>query len=104
MSIEVTWTTLAKLTYYEEIDFIDLKWNIHEIEKFVKLVEGYVERMSAGFVIGKLYPNNNIYSIIISKQTTIFYREYPDRNQISLLLFWNNKKDSKALKRILRQI
>jgi len=30
MSIAVLWTTFAKITYYEEIDFIDKKWTIKE--------------------------------------------------------------------------
>lgn len=104
MSIEVSWTTLAKLTYYEEIDFINLKWNLQEIEKFVLLVEDFVKRMSTGIVVGKSYPNNNIKSIVISKQTTVFYREYPTKNEISLLLFWNNQKDITALKRVLKRL
>ncbi|CAA0234354.1 conserved hypothetical protein [Tenacibaculum maritimum] len=104
MSVKITWTTLAKLSYYEEIDFINLKWNIQEVEKFVLLVEDFVESMSTGIRIGKIYPNNNIHSIVVSKQTTVFYREYPDKNEISLLLFWNNQKDSKTLKRLLKQV
>ncbi|PQJ80307.1 hypothetical protein [Polaribacter porphyrae] len=104
MSLEVSWTTLAKLTYYEEIDFIDLKWNLQEIEKFVLLVEDFVQRMSTGIVVGKTYPNHNIKSIVISEQTTVFYREYPHKNEISLLLFWNNQKDSATLKRILKRL
>ena len=104
MSIEVSWTTLAKLTYYEEIDFIDLKWNLQEVEKFVLLVEDFVKRMSNGIVVGKPYPNNNVNSILISKQTTVFYRKYLAKDEISLLLFWNNEKDDRTLKRILERL
>lgn len=104
MSINVTWTTLAKITYYEEIEFIDLKWNLREVEKFILLVEDFVLRMSTGIVVGKAYTNSNINSVVISEQTTVFYRHYPDRNEISLLLFWNNQKDTKTLKRILKKL
>ncbi len=60
--------------------------------------------MSTGVLVGKSYPNNNINSIVISKQTTVFYRQYPNKNEISLLLFWNNEKDDKTLKRILSRL
>lgn len=37
MSIAVSWTTFAKITYYEEIDFIDKKWTIKEVQDFIFL-------------------------------------------------------------------
>ena len=104
MSIEITWTDYAKFSYYEELNFIDIKWTVTEVEKFIMLVEDFIKRLSTGVVVGKTYPKNNMYSVVISKQTTVFYRAYPKQNTIALLLFWNNQKDPKSLKRLFKKV
>ena len=80
MSLKITWTPLAKITYFEEIDFIESKWNQYEVEKFIVLVNDFVTRLSTGLAYGKKYPIKNINSIVISKQTTVFFKFYPTRN------------------------
>ncbi|MDB9837169.1 hypothetical protein OAC51_09780 [Flavobacteriaceae bacterium] len=42
MSITVTWMAYAKISYYEEIDFIDKKWTIKEVQDFIFLVEDFI--------------------------------------------------------------
>ena len=102
MSISVTWTAYAKISYYEEIDFIDKKWTIKEVQDFIFLVEDFIERLSSGIEEGRVYPSNPIYSVVISKQTTVFFKKYPKDNTIVLLLFWNNQKDPEILKKLLK--
>ena len=104
MSIEITWTAYAKHSYYEELNFIDIKWSITEVENFVLLVDDFIKSLSIGVVVGKTYPNNNMHSVVISKQTTVFYRAFPKQNSIVLLLFWNNQKDPKTLKKLFKQL
>ena len=89
---------------YEEIDFIAQKWTIKEIQDFIFLVDDFIERLSLGIEQGKIYPNSPILSVVISKQTTVFFRKYPENNTIALLLFWNNQKDPKTLKRVLQNM
>ena len=104
MSLKVTWTTYAKISYYQEIAFIDKKWTIKEVQDFIFLVEDFIKRLSTGIEEGKVYPNNPIYSVVISKQTTVFFKKYPKDNTIALLLFWNNQKDPKTLKKLLGNV
>ena len=104
MSISVTWTAYAKISYYEEIDFIDKKWTIKEVQDFIFLVEDFIERLSSGIEEGRVYPNNHIYSVVISKQTTVFFKKYPKDNTIVLLLFWNNQKDPETLKKLSKNV
>lgn len=33
----IYWTELAKVSYEEELDFINYKWNLREVEKFMDL-------------------------------------------------------------------
>jgi hypothetical protein len=102
--MNITWSTYAKLSYYEELDFINNKWTIREVENFIILVEKFTIQLSSNTARGKYYPNNDIYSKVISKQTTVFYRIDPKRKAIELLLFWNNKRNPDFLIKILAQL
>lgn len=104
MSLLVTWTSYAKASYYEEIDFINQKWTTKEVENFIFLIEDFIERLSSGIEEGKVYPNKPIFSVVISKQTNVFFRKHPEDSTITLLLFWNNQKDPKTLKKLLQNI
>mgnify|MGYP000368544974 CR=1 FL=1 len=104
MPIDITWTDYAKFSYFEELDFIDKKWTLKEVENFIVLVEDFIKQLSSRVIQGKFYTNNDIYSVVISKQTTVFYRRYPKQNSIALLLFWNNQKNQNSLKRLLKQV
>lgn len=100
MIFKIDWTFSALSSYYEEIEFIYLKWNQKEVLKFEKLVENEIERLSKNPTLGKMNFKNN-YSIIISKQTTLIYRINDNAKSIELLLFWNNSKNPEELNKLL---
>ncbi|MBC8754195.1 hypothetical protein H2O64_05895 [Kordia sp. YSTF-M3] len=102
--IIVSWTPYAKFSYFDELDFIESKWTSKEVNAFIALVNGFIENLSCGIIQGKKYSPKNIHSLVISKQTTVFYRMHPDQDLITLLLFWNNQKDSNMLKKTLQRI
>ena len=73
MSYSINWDSVALDTYIAETEFILLKWNVKEVQKFTTLVEENLERLSKNPLIG-IYKNElKIYSILISKQTTLYY-------------------------------
>ena len=100
MSYHLDWTFSALNSYYEEIEFIYLKWNQNEVLNFEKLVEKELERLSENPTLGKINFKNN-YSIAISKQTTLIYRINDKVKSIELLLFWNNLKNPEDLNKLL---
>ena len=100
MIYTVEWTDLAKETYFAEIDFIYQKWNSKEVVKFEYLVEIEINRISKNPLIGKL-EFGNCYVLIISKQTTLFYRIKNEIQSIELILFWNNLKNPDELINLL---
>ena len=102
--ITILWTSYAKYSYFEELDFIASKWTSKEVNAFISLVNHFIENLSHGILQGKKYSSTNIHSLVISRQTTVFYRIYPDQNAIELLLFWNNQKDPTILKKTLQRI
>jgi plasmid stabilization system protein ParE len=98
---EIRWSTLAEETFAEEGYFIFRKWNSDEVEKFATLVYDFIECISNNPTIGVFISKYNAHSIVISKQTTLYYRILEDKNQVELLLFWNNKKNPKELNKLL---
>lgn len=98
----VIWLHEAEISYYEELDFIFRKWNIVEVEKFTILVYDFLETLSKKPTIGIYSKKYDAYSFVISKQTTLFYKVIEDELTIELLLFWNNKQNSKLLDKILK--
>ena len=100
MNYSIDWTFSAINSYEEEIDFIFLKWNHNEVLKFEKLVEIELERLSKNPTLGVLRLEN-IFSLILSKQTTLFYKIKNDDFSIELLLFWNNQKNPSHLNKLL---
>jgi plasmid stabilization system protein ParE len=100
MNFKIIWSSTAKNSFHEEIDFIFLKWNSIEVFRFEKLVTEEIERLVSNPLIGKR-SYNDIYSLSISKQTTLFYRIDKDSNLIELMLFWNNLKNPQDLIKLL---
>lgn len=91
MEYKVVWVPLAVETYMEEIDFIFLKWNQKEVDDFVILVDENLKRLSINPLIGQIH--KNVYKIVISKQTSLFYKINEKDKKVELVYFWNNKKD-----------
>jgi hemerythrin len=92
MEYKIVWVPLAVETYMEEIDFIFLKCNQKEVDAFVMLVDENLKRLSINPLIGQIH--KNVYKIVISKQTSLFYRIIEKDKKVELVYFWNNKKDS----------
>ncbi|WP_127845958.1 hypothetical protein [Psychroflexus aestuariivivens] len=98
---EINWTELADTSYNQELEFIYKKWNTKEVLKFMDLVDHCIINLRSGMVAGKNSQKTGFKSLVISKQTTLFYELLEDNYQINLLLFWNNKSDPKNLEQLL---
>ena len=85
--------------YDEEIDYIFFKWNLKEVLKFEQLAIIELDRLCQNPRIGII--KNDKYSILFSKQTTLFYNVKEKEETIELLLFWNNQKNPEELNKLL---
>lgn len=101
MSSILIWELLALNAYFEEIDFILLKWNKREAKNFKNLVVENLERLAKNPEIGVFIVKHNSYSLMISKQTILYYDYNSESNQINLLLFWNTLKNPADLIKLL---
>ena len=99
MIYKLDWTFKAESSYYEEIEYIYLIWNIKEVTKFEDLVSIELARLIQNPKLG--IHRINKFSLAISKQTTLFYRINEKEKSIELLLFWNNQKNPEELNKLL---
>lgn len=101
MSSFLKWEKVALNTYIEEINFILLKWNYKEVQNFKDLVDENLERLTKNPKMGVFIKKNNLYSLMISKQTTLYYKVSKNDKRIDLLVFWNNLKNPADLIKLL---
>jgi plasmid stabilization system protein ParE len=101
MIFKINWQPNSVITFNEELDFIIKKWNFKEVQKFQKLVNENFERFVLNPEIGKYSSKLDLYSLIISKQTTLYYHFNLRRKIIDLYVFWNNSKNPTDLIKLL---
>lgn len=101
MSSFLIWDNIALITYVEEINYILLKWNNKEVQSFKDLAVENLERLSKNPKMGVYLEKDNIYSLMISKQTTLYYKVSENDKRIDLLVFWNNQKNPADLIKLL---
>jgi plasmid stabilization system protein ParE len=102
MIFKIKWKPLAANSYLDEMDFILSKWNELEVQKFDDLVYDYLNTLSKSPEIGRFDSENNCYSLVISKQTTLYYKIIDEKSQIDLVLFWNNSQNLNLLSKLLQ--
>jgi len=100
--MKVLWTPTAELSYSRELENISKKWTVTEVINFMDLVDNFIENLKSGIIQGKISAKTNMWSFVISKQTTLFFDVFEDIQTIELLLFWNNKDNPKKLKKFLK--
>ncbi len=101
MSFSISWDLSALETYNEEVAFILLKWNVKEVQKFKELVDENLMRLSLNPEIGVFNLQSKIYTLVISKQTTLHYDFDITKNEIELIVFWNNSQNPDDLAKLL---
>ena len=101
MIYKINWDSTALDTYFEETEFILLKWNSNEVQKFKVLVEENLERLSKNPKIGIFNKTLKVYCLVISKQTSLYYSFSTKAKVIALHVFWNNLKNPQDLIKLL---
>ncbi len=101
MNYTFKWQPNLQLTYFQETEFILLKWNLNEVEKFDQLVEENLFRLSINPLIETFNKNLRLFTLVISKQTTLYYKFDENTKIIDLYVFWNNTKNPNDLAKLL---
>jgi hypothetical protein len=73
MSYKILWTYSADKSYLEELECIYKKWNVKEVILFEELIENELLRLTLNPFVRKYSEVLNLHSLVISKQTTLYY-------------------------------
>lgn len=100
MMKKVIWSTTAAKSYRENLEYLQDKWTVVEIENFINEVDKAVQHISDNPYIGKVSDVSQHYSqLLVVKQITLYYRVTTDH--IRLVCFFNNFKDPERLQEFL---
>ncbi|MBI9068258.1 MAG: hypothetical protein JEZ09_13270 [Salinivirgaceae bacterium] len=94
---KIHWNNLAKLDYYENIDYLLNKWSEKDAQEFIDVVFESEIILSKGNVDFRETDIADLRCYVVCKQITLFYR-IVDKCNIEFLRFWNNSKDKRKLK------
>lgn len=70
------------------------------MHQFIERVENCIKLLQNGLILARYSKRVNAHFFVISKQTTLIYRNYADKNQIDLLQFWSNYRNPDELEKI----
>lgn len=90
----VLWNKLARLDYYNNIDYLLLEWSEKEAQKFIDEVYETELILKQGNIDFQETDIKGIKRCPICKQITLFYRII-DEKSIEFLRFWNNYQDNR---------
>jgi len=94
--MKISWTPEAKVSYFNILDYLQYKWGLTEVRKFVEKTDFVLSQICKTPNMFKKSKSKDIRIGFISKQTSLFYRI--KKNEIELLTFWDNRQDDKRLK------
>ena len=92
----VHWNKIAKLDYYDNIDYLLRVWSEKEAQEFIDAVDETEFVLKQGNVEFQNTDMPEIKRCFICKQITLFYRIIDEKN-IEFLRFWNNYQHENKL-------
>ena len=91
MALIIKWNKRAKNSFDKTVDYLENEWGIDSAIKFVQKVNRVLMLLQSYPEIGKQEnPRTDLFSIVIVKQITLFYRLKSDT--IILLNFFDTRK------------
>jgi len=93
----IHWNKLARLDYFENIDYLLKEWSEKEAQDFIDEVYETEIILEQGKVDFQDTNRPDTKRYVLCKQITLFYKII-DKQNIELLRFWNNRQDNMELK------
>jgi plasmid stabilization system protein ParE len=95
MPYSIIWSPVARITYYQILDYLDEEWTLREIENFIDRTEQALTHISQNPLLYNYSKTSDTYKCVLVKQVSLFYRLKAER--VELLIFWDNRQDSSKL-------
>lgn len=98
MALNVRWTPESEETFSAIINYLEQKWTEKEIRKFAQKTQKIILQISRNPKLFKASGKEEIRRAVITKQTSLFYHIDEVLNLITLLAFWDNRRNPDDLK------
>ena len=92
----IIWSPQAKRDYWQNIDYLELKWSIQDVLNFIEKVDYTVQLIAKNNTLFTTTNYKSVHKVVITKQITLYYRI--TSTNIELLRFWNNYQDLENFK------
>ncbi len=92
----LSWTLRAVKSYFAVADYLQKKWGHQVVINFTNEVDRVIHEISENPQIFEASKKSvYIRKGLITEHNTMFYRIKPRKNEIEILLFWDNRRDDK---------
>jgi hypothetical protein len=99
MAVIIKWSDEAIETFDKNIQFLQEHWTDREIMKFIKITNEKIRNIKMN---PKIYKRSEKHQMIrkcgINKNVSLFFKYFPNKNEVILLSFWNNRRNPKDVK------
>ncbi|MFY8036418.1 MAG: hypothetical protein ACOVMQ_04570 [Cyclobacteriaceae bacterium] len=99
MAIEIIWSKEAFVTYFSNIQYLQIHWSDREVDRFIKQADYVISRIQEHPQSFSPSPKSkSIRRARINKYITLYYRIQIQKKRIIFLSFWNTRQDPGKLK------
>jgi hypothetical protein len=98
--MEIIWTKIARITYFEILENLENYWTTKEIQNFHQLTEQNIYQISSRKTLHS-FVYSKIRRVIIHPNVALYYKIDEKENRVYLITFFNNRMNPKLLKKLL---
>lgn len=95
--VQIIWTELAKLDYWENIEYLEREWTLNDVYNFMDKTDDLIGLLTKQNLTFKPTKHKDVFQITVTKQITLFYKTLENKD-IELLRFWNTYQNPEKLK------
>ena len=96
--MKITWSAQAKKDYYKVLDYLHENWGINEVKSFIDKTEQVlkaIKKHPQAFIESP--QKKHVRKGLVTKHNSLFYKVKPNKKEIILLTFWDNRQNPKKL-------
>lgn len=91
----ILWSPTSRFTYLQILEYLDEKWTLKELQKFINRTEEVITHICANPLLYPYSKESDTHKCVVVKQVSLFYRVKTD--SIELLVFWDNRQEPSKL-------
>jgi plasmid stabilization system protein ParE len=94
--MNLIWSLRALKTYFKVSDYLQEEWGDSVVRNFAGEVEKLIREIQENplmFEVSKKY--KNVRKGFVTEHNTMFYRVKSKKEEIEILIFWDNRQDDK---------